>query len=107
VKYFVIVLILFIVSLNAHASSYEEESARIKKLDEKCIQARTEKLKVVQKEKIEICVNIDKRDRAYCERYFKDYGWGAATASGHRNSRLFDQIPECIEVFNARKNRRR
>ena len=105
-KSFVITLILLTATSLSYASAYDEESKRLKALDDKCIQVRTEKLKPVQQEKIELCVKNDKRDRAYCERYFKDYGWGSATALG-RNPRLYDQIPECIEAFNARKNRKR
>lgn len=106
-KSFGITIIALITTVTAYASSSEDERERIKELDEICIQVRSEKIKEAQKEKIELCVNVDNLERAYCERYFKGYGWGSKTASGNRNVRLFDQIPECIEAFNARKNRER
>lgn len=106
-KSLLIITGIFIFSITTYASSSDHERESIKKLDDICLEVRTEKLKVVQQEKIETCVNVDKKERSYCERYFKDYGWGSTTASGNRNARLFDQIPECIEAFNARKNIKR
>ena len=99
-------VIILVFPLSVQASSAKEERERIKKLDDRSLQVRTEKIKTVQQQKIETCVKVDKQDRAYCERFFRDYGWGSRTSSGNRNVRLFDQIPECVEAFEARKNRK-
>ena len=92
---------------SADAIPSDAEKARLRDLDDRCLQARTERLKVVQEQKIQTCIEVDKQDPDYCRRFFKDYGWGSVTASGTRNPRLFDEIPECIAAFNARKDRDR
>jgi len=106
-KIYGIMLMIITSTFSTNALSSDDESARIKELDDICLQVRTEKLKVVQEKKINTCINVDKKDEDYCRRYFKDYGWGSKTAAGTRNRRLFSQIPECIEAFDARKNRKR
>ena len=107
-KSFITALIIFIGTTVTYAgTSKDREDARIKELDDICTQTRTELLKPVIASKVENCVNNKNKERAYCERYYKDYGWGNITYGGHRNVGLFDQIPECIEAFKARKNRKR
>ena len=107
-KSFITALILFMgITVTYAGISKDEEDARIKELDEICIQTRAELLKPVITAKVEDCVNNKNKERAYCERFFKDYGWGGMTGNGtSRNTRFFDQIPECIEAFEARKNRK-
>ena len=103
-----ILIIMLGISVTYARSSHDEEDDRIKRLDAICIQTRTEMLKPIIASKVEDCVNNKNKERAYCERYYKDYGWGNMTGYGtRRNAQFFDQIPECIEAFNARKNRKR
>ena len=103
-----VLTLLFVTSITYANSSQDKEDARLKHLDNICNEARIELLKPVIASKVEDCVNKKNKDRDYCERYYSDYGWGNVTGYGrHRNARLFDQIPECIEAFDARKNRNR
>jgi len=103
-----LVFMLALAPLSAvYAGSNDEELERLKALDAKCEQARAEKLKPLQEEKIEQCVKIDKREREWCENYFRDYGWGSTSGAGRRTERFFDQIPECVEAFDAWNNRER
>jgi hypothetical protein len=104
----ILILIFVAVALNvAHAASNDEELERLRELDAKCEKAREEKLKPLREAKIKECVENDGKERVWCERYFKDYGWGSVTAMGTRNERHFDQIPECVEAFDAWHSRER
>lgn len=99
-KTFISSLAIFFITNIAFASS-----SNYRELEEICKKTRTEKLKVVQAKKIEECVNIKNKEREYCERYYRDYGWGNKTGKFSRSISLFEEIPECIDAFNARKNR--
>jgi len=73
-KSLLIITGILIFPYTTYASSSDDERESIKKLDDICLEVRTEKLKVVQQKKIEACVNVDKQDRSYCERFFKVMG---------------------------------
>src|SRR3981081_4077937 len=85
-----------------------DELRRLDELDVACLKAREAKLSVVQRQKIEECVNeapearSDKKSRKECEAYWKDYGWtrryGLAPPGGP-----FTDVPECIRAFEARQ----
>ena len=51
-------------------------------------------------------MSVERRPREDCEKYWEGYGWGTMTPHG-RLPRFFDDIPECIESFNAWQNSRR
>ncbi|HKY02493.1 MAG TPA: hypothetical protein VJM53_08070, partial [Burkholderiales bacterium] len=76
-------------------------------LDEICTKARAEKLKVVHQQKVEECMRnppprVDD-PRAACERMWNGYGWGVPTGKGGRSPTLYNEIPECLAAFEARK----
>ena len=84
----------------------ESEMQRLRALDERCYKAREAKLKILQAEKVQECVSVERRAREDCEKYWEGYGWGTMTPHG-RLPRFFDDIPECLESFNAWQNSRR
>jgi hypothetical protein len=86
----------------ALAGEAEEARERVRELDRRCIEERTEALKPLQAQKIEECIAKGK-DPAYCERFYKNYGWGPISLGGVRAERFFDDLPVCIEAFEARK----
>lgn len=90
-----------------YADANDEEHARLKALDAKCAQAREELIRPLREAKIEQCVGEGNKDRAWCEKYFSGYGMGNMTGMGTRTQRLYDQIPECVEAFNAWHHRKR
>jgi hypothetical protein len=101
------VLMLLALSGSVLAQS-DAEIQRLEALDAQCLQARSEKLKVVQQAKIDACVQTGELgSKAACERYWSDYGWGAVTKSGGRNPNLFADVPECIAAFEAWEKRGR
>jgi hypothetical protein len=100
------VIILLVFTWSSSYAESEKERERIQELDNKCQEARAEKLKPLQEEQIENCVSEEGKPRDYCERYYATYGWGG-TSGRFRNQRFFDDIPECVAAFEAWKNRER
>ena len=86
-------------------------SQSLDELDAACIKAREARLRVVQQQKVEECVNAPPearaaaKSRADCERYWGDYGWTSGAARGRRNY-LFADLPECVRAFEARQRHR-
>lgn len=71
-------------------------------LDQACEQAREQKLAPLRRRYIDECVQARGRDRAYCERFYSDYG----DRSGDR-APLFYDLPACVEAFDHRRSYRR
>ena len=82
-----------------HVSANE---GRQSELDQACEVAREEKIAPLRKQYIEDCVTNEKKERAYCEKYYSDYG----DRAGNR-APLFYDLPECVEAFEYRQRYRR
>ncbi len=80
----------------------DTELARLKELDRKCEQARTEKLAPIRRELIERCVRENKRAQADCEAEFGDWGDTRPLASGGARGGKFYDLPECVAAARAR-----
>lgn len=80
----------------------EDRKAKQAELDEACEVAREQKLAPMRLQYIEECQEKERRDKAYCERFYKDYG----AQSGNR-APLFYDLPECVEAFDYKKSNRR
>jgi len=72
-----------------------------KELDKACELARERKLAPLRQRYTEECVEQQKQDRAYCERFYSDYG----AQSGNR-APLFYDLPECVTAFEFRSGQR-
>ena len=81
------------------AADEKDRVIKQKDLDEACEVAREKKLAPLRQQYVEECVEKQKKDRAYCERFYSDYG----AQSGNR-APLFYDLPECEEAFEYRKN---
>ena len=103
-SFYLTTLILLIFSCATSVLAITTEEA--KKLDGQCKEARAEKLKPIQESKIKYCVNNQGKSLDYCQRYYSTYGWGGKNGYAHRKG-LFEDLPVCIEAFNAWKNRDR
>jgi hypothetical protein len=44
-----------------------------------------------------------RNDPAYCERYWKDYGNAMRSSNGTMTPRMFDDLPDCVAAYKARK----
>lgn len=51
---------------------------------------------------VEECVRDEGKDRAYCEKFYADYGAG----TGNRGPMFYD-LPECATAFDYQKSQRR
>jgi len=87
------------------ASVAVAEDASLTSLKKRCEAAREAKIAPLRAAAIEECVNKEKKDRASCERFYSDYGNGGRTAGGAAKQRMFNELPECLELYEAEKNR--
>jgi hypothetical protein len=87
--------------LSGVAAGGEDRVTKQRALDEACELARENKLTPLRQQYIEECVEIKNKERAYCERFYSDYG----AKSGQR-APLFYDLPECVEAFEYRRSYR-
>jgi hypothetical protein len=91
----------FVVHQAVFAQSTDERQ-RLDALDLACLKAREARLSVVQRQKIEECVNEApearsvKKSRKECEAFWRDYGWTIPTPRGGARPNLFADLPECV-----------
>ena len=83
-----------------HAEEVTEE--QVLELERKCEEAREARLKPLREAEIARCKADKRADPAYCERFYRDFGDAIKTDSGVR-PRMFNDLPECVAAFNARK----
>lgn len=102
IRNYLVSICLVILSLPVVADEKQEELERVRALDQRCVEERRAALKPVQQQKIAECVAAGK-DPGYCQRFYKDYGWGTVAGGGRRTERFFDDLPVCLEAFEARK----
>lgn len=91
-----------------------KEPLSLEELDQRCEDAREEKIAPLREAAIQECV-VKKRRASdgleYCKRFHKDFGEGFViyNPQGQRTgaqARMFADLPECTEAFNARRENR-
>jgi len=92
--------IFFIFTLMASDISANNRTAEQQQLDQACEAAREQKLAPLRRQYIDECVQKQKKDRAYCERFYSDYG-----AQSGRRAPLFYDLPECVKAFEYKRDR--
>jgi hypothetical protein len=97
----IFLVFILALSMSTVAVGDKDRAPKQKNLDEACEVAREKKLAPLRQQNIETCVEKQKKERAYCERFYRDYG----ARSGNRPP-LFTDIPECVEAFEYRKSYR-
>ena len=97
-----IITALLVALLPITAAQAEDRAVKQKQLDQACEAARERKLAPEKAQYIEECVAKQRRDRAYCERFYSDYG----ARSGNRAPLYYD-LPECVEAFEYGKSYRK
>jgi hypothetical protein len=87
-----------------------KELRRLEEMDRACENARGERIRQVQRQKIEACLKEPPEPRAApktredCERYWSDYGWvQGSRKSGGTRPHLFTDLPTCRRAAEARK----
>lgn len=102
-KLYPIVMILICTMLASNAlANNDEQEVRQKQLDDACAAAREEVLAPLRMVYVAECVEKWKKDQAYCERFYRDYG--ERTAVGR--PAFFYDLPECVQAFEYRKYRK-
>lgn len=81
-------------------------SASQAELDQRCEDAREEKLAPLRQAEIDKCKAGKKRDPASCETYYSTFGDATGSVhSGAYKPRMFDDLPECVAAREARDKR--
>lgn len=91
----------FILSLSNVTADEKERDSKQKELDTACQTAREIKLAPLREGYVEECIEKQKKDRSYCERFYSDYGNQAGNKAA-----LFYDLPECVEAFDYQKSYR-
>jgi len=97
--------VLFCVLISQLPNDATAENDRVSKqaeLDRVCEAAREKKLAPLRQQYVRECVEEQKKDKAYCERFYSDYG----ARSGDR-APLFYDLPECVAAFEFRRSYRK
>lgn len=81
------------------------EHLSIAELNLRCDEAREKMIAPLREAEIVKCKQGKREDPAFCERLNADFGEGGRTVSGAMRPRMFDDLPECVEVL-AETNRR-
>ena len=88
----------------------------LQQLERQCEDAREKLIAPLRQEAIEQCIadrmgnrsSRSSRDaREHCERFYQDFGNGGTTQSGGFRQRMFHEIPECLEYYEAQQAGRR
>jgi hypothetical protein len=78
-----------------------KEKAEVQvQLDKACEDEREKKLVVLRQQYVDECVLSWKESRAYCEKFYADYG-----AKTLRRAPLFYDLPECVLAHEYRQGR--
>jgi hypothetical protein len=80
------------------------EEASLEKMKQRCQQARETKIAPLREAAIEECASNRRSSRTHedCERIYRDFGEGGGTATGGFRPGMFNDLPECVEYFEAR-----
>lgn len=91
------------------ASSVIAQESSLQELQQRCEQARENKIAPLRQAAIEECITSNPRRRnadEFCERFYSDFGQGGRTASGGFRQRMFHDLPECLEFYQAERQSR-
>jgi len=88
-------------ALALNADSLDE--AEVAALEARCEAAREERLKPLRDAEIAKCKADKRNDPEYCERFWSDYGDAVRLPNGRMQPRMFDDLPECVAAYEARR----
>lgn len=70
----------------------------LEELDRRCEAEREAKIAPLRKAEIDRCINEQRKDPAYCNRFYADYGQSGRTIHGTVRPRMFHDLPVCLEA---------
>jgi hypothetical protein len=89
--------------LGPAGAMWADQRSDVEALESQCEQQREAMIKPLRDIEIEKCKTIAHNDADYCVRYWKDYGNAVRLANGNMSGRMFDDLPVCVQAFEARK----
>jgi hypothetical protein len=89
--------------LGAPLTLWADQKSDVEALEAQCEQQREALIKPLRQIEIEKCKQSAQNDPGYCERFWKDYGNPVRQANGSMSARMFDDLPVCVNAFEARK----
>jgi hypothetical protein len=92
---------------SAPAAALQPASAMsLEELDRICEDARERAIAPLRAAAIEECEAAPRRsDPEYCERFHATFGEAARIANGATKPRMFNELPECVQAEQERRNR--
>jgi len=79
----------------------------LEELDRRCEAEREAKIAPLRKAEIDKCINEQRKDPAYCNRFYADYGAGGRTIHGTVRPRMYHDLPVCLEAESKRHGKAR
>lgn len=83
--------------------AYALDEAQVRALEQQCETAREGRIKPLRDAEIAKCKADKRNDPAYCERFWSDYGGPVRLPNGRMQPRLFEDLPECVAAYDARR----
>jgi hypothetical protein len=72
-------------------------------LMDECQRQREEHIAPLREQAIEECITERRRDRAYCQRYYRDYGEAMPNVGGGMRPGMFWDLPVCEDAYAAER----
>ena len=91
------------VMLVANVCAREITAEQVPALMEECQNQRQQEIAPLRAQAIDDCINVQRKDEAYCERFNATYGQGGTTASGGRRAGMFWDLPVCVDALEAER----
>jgi hypothetical protein len=84
-------------------TAFADPASDVAALEAQCEKQREEKIKPLREMEIAKCNANRYNEPGYCERYWKDYGNAMRSTNGTMTPRMFDDLPVCVQAYEARK----
>lgn len=102
-KAIIILLVSASIMIAGKVCAREISAEQAPGLMEECQQQRQQQIAPLKAQAIDDCINVQRKDEAYCERFNATYGQGGTTASGGRRPGMFWDLPICEEAMAAKR----
>lgn len=89
--------------LGPQVAVFADATSDVEALEAQCEQEREARIAPLREMEIARCKADPHNDPGYCERYWRDYGNAVRHPNGTMSPRMFDDLPICVQAFEARK----
>lgn len=96
-------LVAVLIYAAPQAFAADRETA-VKALEQACEVARETRLKPLRDAEIAKCKADGRGEPGFCERHFRDFGAAFKRPNGSWQARMFDDLPECVAAYKARRD---